>query len=91
LANAYEGLQRYQEAFDEMRETAALDPNNFDVRLKLGKLLSCRRRSSHPPHWAKPNDSPNKFSKKIRTTSKAHILLGSVCSRKTRNRKRSLS
>ena len=26
LANAYEGLQRYQEAFEEMRATASLDP-----------------------------------------------------------------
>src|ERR1044071_5959177 len=36
LANAYEGLQRYQEAFDEMRQTTELDPNNLDVRVKLG-------------------------------------------------------
>src|SRR4030095_15787388 len=36
LANALEGLQRYQEAFDEMRQTAELDPNNLDVRVKLG-------------------------------------------------------
>src|SRR2546427_6238640 len=36
LANAYEGLQRYQEAFEEMRETAELDANNLDVRVRLG-------------------------------------------------------
>lgn len=36
LANAYEGLQRYQEAFEEMRATASLDPNHLDVRVKLG-------------------------------------------------------
>src|ERR1051325_7354650 len=36
LASAYEGLQRYQEAFEEMRQTAALDPNNLDVRVRLG-------------------------------------------------------
>ena len=36
LANAYEGLQRYQEAFEEMRETADLDANNLDVRVRLG-------------------------------------------------------
>ena len=29
LANAYEGLQRYQEAFEEMRATASLDPNHL--------------------------------------------------------------
>src|SRR6185503_9411794 len=36
LANAYEGLQRYQEAFEEMRKTADLDPNHLDVRVRLG-------------------------------------------------------
>jgi tetratricopeptide (TPR) repeat protein len=36
LANAYEGLQRYQEAFDEMRQVAELDVNNLDVRVKIG-------------------------------------------------------
>src|SRR5437870_12516196 len=35
LANSYEGLQRYQEAFDEMRQTAELDRDNLDVRVKL--------------------------------------------------------
>ncbi|MDX6575575.1 MAG: hypothetical protein QOE96_1528, partial [Blastocatellia bacterium] len=30
LANAYEGLQRYQEAFEEMKQVVALDPNNLD-------------------------------------------------------------
>src|SRR5437763_16710876 len=33
LANAYEGLQRYQEAFEEMKQTAELDANNLDVRV----------------------------------------------------------
>jgi tetratricopeptide (TPR) repeat protein len=36
LANAYEGLQRYQEAFDEMKQVVALDPNNLEVRVRLG-------------------------------------------------------
>src|SRR2546421_8827583 len=36
LANAYEGLQRYQEAFEEMKTVAALDQNNLDVRVRLG-------------------------------------------------------
>lgn len=38
LANAYEGLQRYQEAFEEMKQVVALDPNNLDVRVRLGKI-----------------------------------------------------
>src|SRR5712671_7140730 len=36
LANAYEGLQRYQEAFEEMKEVANLDPNNLEARVRLG-------------------------------------------------------
>ena len=36
LANAYEGLQRYQEAFEEMKQAAELDANNLEVRVKLG-------------------------------------------------------
>src|SRR2546428_2566827 len=36
LANAYEGLQRYQEAFEEMRQVVELDPNNLDVRVRFG-------------------------------------------------------
>src|SRR5438874_13169258 len=31
LANAYEGLQRYLEAFDEMKQTVELDANNLDA------------------------------------------------------------
>src|SRR2546430_1168847 len=36
LANAYEGLQRYQEAFEEMKQVVDLDPNNLEVRVRLG-------------------------------------------------------
>src|SRR5215471_3781251 len=36
LASAYEGLQRYQEAFEEMKQVVELDPNNLDVRVRLG-------------------------------------------------------
>src|SRR6266852_7512805 len=38
LANAYEGLQRYQEAFEVMKQVVALDPDNLDVRVKLGNF-----------------------------------------------------
>ena len=36
LAQTFEGLQRYQEAFEEMRQVVELDKNNLDVRVKLG-------------------------------------------------------
>src|SRR5439155_7659414 len=47
LANAYEGLQRYQEAFEEMKEVATLDPNNLDVRVRLGNYYLMGRKQ--PP------------------------------------------
>src|SRR3989442_11305682 len=37
LARAYEGLQRTQEAFEELRTTVELDPNNLDAKIKLGQ------------------------------------------------------
>src|SRR5437763_13573921 len=39
LANAYEGLQRYQEAFDEMKQVVEMDANNLDVRTRLGNYF----------------------------------------------------
>src|SRR5712691_10006771 len=36
LAQTFEGLQRFQEAFDEMKQVVELDKNNLDVRVKLG-------------------------------------------------------
>ena len=36
LANAYEGMQRFQEAFDETKQAVDLDANNLDARVKLG-------------------------------------------------------
>ena len=33
LAQTFEGLQRYQEAFDEMKQVLELDKNNLDVRV----------------------------------------------------------
>src|SRR5882762_8188021 len=35
LARAYEGLQRWQETFDELHTTVGLDPNNLEARVKL--------------------------------------------------------
>ena len=60
LANAYEGLQRYQEAFEEMKQAAELDANNLEVRVKLGNYYlvggkqsaaALSRRSCLAPFW----------------------------------------
>ena len=36
LARSYEGLGRLPEALEEMRKTTSLDPNNLEVRIRLG-------------------------------------------------------
>src|SRR5712691_10735691 len=38
LARSYEGLQRFQEMFEELKKTVELDPNNLDARVKLGNV-----------------------------------------------------
>jgi tetratricopeptide (TPR) repeat protein len=88
LANAFEGLQRYQEAFEEMRATAALDPNHLDVRVKLGNyyLVGAKQSSAaigEAERLAKEvlDKDPNHIE--------GHILMGGVSSRRTRSRKHS--
>lgn len=36
LARAYEGMEQYAQAFEELRRTIALDENNLDARVRLG-------------------------------------------------------
>jgi len=77
LAQVYEGLQRYQEAFEEMKTTAELDQNNLDVRVKLGNyyLMGSQQSAaavSEAEHLAKEilQKNPNHIE--------GHILMGSV-------------
>ena len=77
LAQAYEGLQRYQEAFGEMLKTAELDPNNLDVRVKMGGYyLAGGKQSSAALGEAErlAKDVLQKDPKHI----EGHILMGSV-------------
>jgi tetratricopeptide (TPR) repeat protein len=46
LANAYEGMQRFQEAFNEMKQTVELDANNLDARVRLGNYFIVNARQS---------------------------------------------
>jgi tetratricopeptide (TPR) repeat protein len=77
LANAYEGLQRYQEAFEEMKQVAELDANNLEVRVKLGNyyLMGGKQSAaalSEAERMAKDvlQKNPNHIE--------GHILMGSV-------------
>ncbi|MEO8434658.1 MAG: tetratricopeptide repeat protein [Pyrinomonadaceae bacterium] len=77
LAQAYEGLQRYQEAFEEMRKTAELDANNLDVRVKMGGYyLAGGKQSAAALSEAErlAKDVLQKDPKHI----EGHILMGSV-------------
>ena len=77
LANAYEGLQRYQEAFDEMRQTAALDANNLDVRVKLGNYYLVGSKQS-PAALGEAERLAKEVLEKDPNHIEGHILMGSV-------------
>jgi tetratricopeptide (TPR) repeat protein len=77
LANAYEGLQRYQEAFEEMRQTAALDPNNLDVRVKLGNYYLVGSKQS-PAALSEAEHLAKEVLEKDPNHIEGHILMGSV-------------
>jgi tetratricopeptide (TPR) repeat protein len=77
LANAYEGLQRYQEAFEEMKQVAELDANNLEVRVKLGNYYLMGGKQS-----AAAISEAERMAKEILQKNpnhiEGHILLGSV-------------
>lgn len=77
LANAFEGLQRYQEAFDEMRQTAELDPNNLDVRVKLGNYYLVGSKQS-PAAISEAERLAKEVLGKDPNHIEGHILMGSV-------------
>src|SRR6185436_12273652 len=77
LANAYEGLQRFQEAFEEMRQTAALDPNNLDVRVKLGNYYLVGAQKS-PAALGEAERLAKEVLEKDPNHIEGHILMGGV-------------
>src|SRR5215510_5187680 len=77
LANAYEGLQRYQEAFEEMRQTAELDPNNLYVRVKLGNFYLVGAKQS-PSAIGEAERLAKEVLEKDPNHIEGHILMASV-------------
>ena len=77
LANAYEGLQRYQEALEEMKQVAELDVNNLDVRVKLGNYYLMGGK-----HSAAAISEAERMAKEVLQKNpdhlEGHILMGSV-------------
>src|SRR5437667_2853377 len=77
LANAYEGLQRYQEAFDEMKQVVDLDPNNLDVRVRLGNYYLMGSQQS-PAAVSEAERLAKEVLQKDPNHIEGHILMGSV-------------
>src|ERR1700694_4309475 len=77
LANAYEGLQRYQEAFEEMKQVVALDPNNLEVRVRLGNYYLMGSKQSAAA-ISEAERLANEILKKASNHIEGHILMGGV-------------
>jgi tetratricopeptide (TPR) repeat protein len=77
LANAYEGLQRYQEAFEEMKQVVALDANNLDVRVRLGNYYLMGSKQS-PAAITEAERLAKEVLQKDGNHIEGHILMGSV-------------
>src|SRR5207253_5117437 len=77
LANAYEGLQRYQEAFDEMKQVVKQDPNNLEVRVRLGNYYLMGGQQS-PAAVSEAERIAKEVMQKIPYIFEGHILMGSV-------------
>jgi tetratricopeptide (TPR) repeat protein len=77
LANAYEGLQRYQEAFEEMKQVVELDPNNLDVRVRLGNYYLMGSKQS-PAAITEAERLAKEVLQKNPNHIEGHILMGSV-------------
>src|SRR5207244_6978330 len=77
LANAYEGLQRYQEAFEEMKQVVELDANNLDVRTRLGNYFLAGGQQS-PAAISEAERLAKEVLQKDPNHIEGHILMGSV-------------
>lgn len=77
LARAYEGLERYPEMLDALRNTIAKDPNNLDAKIKLGNYYLAGARGR-----ADVIGEAERFAKEVLDKDpnhiEGHILMGSV-------------
>ncbi len=77
LSRAYGGLQRAQEAFEELKKTAELDPNNLEARATLGTVYLQASRG-RPEYIAEAERLANEILQKDSNYVEGHILMGSV-------------
>ncbi|MEP6743728.1 MAG: tetratricopeptide repeat protein [bacterium] len=77
LARAFEGLQRFPEAFDELRKTTELDSENFDARVKLGNYYIAGAKG-RPEMITEAERLAREILQKDANHVEGHILMGSV-------------
>ncbi len=77
LARAYEGLQRAQEAFEELRLTVELDPNNLDAKIRLGNY-DMQIAQGFPEALSEAERLAKEILQKDPNQVEGHILMGSV-------------
>lgn len=77
LARAYEGLQRNQEAFEELRKTTELDPTNFEARAKLGTIYLAASRGK-AEYVAEAERLAKEILDRDPNYIEGHILMGGV-------------
>ncbi|HKP45008.1 MAG TPA: tetratricopeptide repeat protein, partial [Pyrinomonadaceae bacterium] len=77
LARAFEGLQRFPEAFDELRKTTELDAENFDARVKLGNYYIAGAKG-RPEMIAEAERLAKEILQKDANHVEGHILMSSV-------------
>jgi tetratricopeptide (TPR) repeat protein len=77
LAQAYEGLQRFPEAGDELKKTVLLDQNNLEARNKLGTYYLAGS-NQRPENIAEAERLAKETLQKDPNNIEGHILMGSV-------------
>lgn len=77
LARAYQGLQRGQEAFDELNRVVRLDPNNLEACVTLGNAYLVNIANS-ADYLGKADQLAKDVLQKDPNNVEGHILMGGV-------------
>jgi tetratricopeptide (TPR) repeat protein len=77
LARAFEGLERFPEMLEELRQTVTLDKENLDARIKLGNYYLAGSRN-RPDIVTEAEKLAKEVLDKDPKSIEGHILMGSV-------------
>ena len=79
LARAYEGMEQYTQALDELQRTVTLDANNLDARVRLGNYYVLAYQQTKND---KQRDEAQRLADEVLQKDpkhiEGHILLGSI-------------